>query len=287
MAVEKSKSGKASAGPRRRRQRKTRTLALSSRDDSDSSPSSSSSSNDDSESDEANTKSANRESPPPKRAPSASSSLSSSSSSSSANSTSSSESNGSDPDSPAARKRTSKNRTTAPSDIMHASAAASSSGKHRHVFRLTPEPELDEADSIPVKKRTSHREQAIKALEPAKLKLPSRWQHIVNAMKSSPSSKRDFEGDSTSNTQQSKAQQERRRQAFRSLWLKAIANEFEDELDSIRTREPSLGADGGTRLPLFIDALAYGSELFTAPSGKEQVHGRTDDIDELALTANL
>lgn len=52
-------------------------------------------------------------------------------------------------------------------------------------------------------------------------------------------------------------------------------------------REPSLGADGGTRLPLFIDALAYGSELFTAPSGKEQVHGRTDDIDELALTANL
>ncbi|KAJ1027635.1 hypothetical protein NDA18_003635 [Ustilago nuda] len=287
MAVEKSKSGKVSAGPRRRRQRKTRTLALSSRDDSDSSPSSSSSSNDDSESDEANTKSANRESPPPKRAPSASSSLSSSSSSSSADSTSSSESNGSDPDSPAARKRTSKNRTTAPSDIMHASAAASSSGKHRHVFRLTPEPELDEADSIPVKKRTSHREQAIKALEPAKLKLPSRWQHIVDAMKSSPSSKRDSEGDSTSNTQQSKAQQERRRQAFRSLWLKAIANEFEDELDSIRTREPSLGADGGTRLPLFIDALAYGSELFTAPSGKEQVHGCTDDIDELALTANL
>lgn len=51
--------------------------------------------------------------------------------------------------------------------------------------------------------------------------------------------------------------------------------------------EPTLGADGGTRLPLFIDALAYGSELFTTPSGKEQVHGRTDDIDELALTANL
>ncbi|SOV06369.1 uncharacterized protein UDID_12216 [Ustilago sp. UG-2017a] len=295
MAVAKSKSDKASAGPRRRRQRKTRTLALSSQGDSDSSPSSSSSSNDDSESDEANTKSVNRESPPPKRAPSASSSsssssaasLSSSSSSSSADSTSSSESNGSDPASPAARKRTSKNRTTAPSDIMHVSAAALSSGKHRHVFRLTPEPGLDEADSIPVKKRTSHREQAIKALEPAKLKLPSRWQHIVDAMKSSPSSKRDSEGDSTSNPQQSKAQQERRRQAFRSLWLKAVADEFEDELDSIRTREPTLGADGGTRLPLFIDALAYGSELFTTPSGKEQVHGRTDDIDELALTANL
>lgn len=59
-------------------------------------------------------------------------------------------------------------------------------------------------------------------------------------------------------------------------------------------REPTLGADGGTRLPLFIDALASGSELFSSPTSKTQMSPIRDGdeagqaaIDEVALASNL
>lgn len=123
----------------------------------------------------------------------------------------------------------------------------------------------------------------LKALEPEAPRLPPHLQRIVDVKTSSAAARKGANAKTLSNSHETQAQKERRQQAFRSLWLKAVADEFGDELDAIRTREPTLGADGGTRLPLFIDALAAGSELFSS-SQSDQTQQAT--LDEMTLVTS-
>ena len=85
----------------------------------------------------------------------------------------------------------------------------------------------------------------------------------------------------------------KQRAAFHSLWMKALTDEFADELDQIRqvcrvavrraltqtdTRlvEDTSSSAATSRLPLLIDSLSFGSEVF--PSGR----GAQDQVN-LAL----
>ncbi|CBQ71654.1 conserved hypothetical protein [Sporisorium reilianum SRZ2] len=297
MAAAKRKAGNASASSRRRRTRKTRTLAVSS-DDSSSSSSDSSSESSSDESDVEGTstqpakniakraRTSSTSSSSSSSSSSSDSSSSSSSSSSSADSSSSDESSSSDSDAHTSsrRRRSVKGRITSVSQAQD--IAASSSDNKRHVFRLTPEPDASQLDTRSTKKQIDPHNRTLEALEPAAPRLPSHLQRIVDAKTSSPSSRKTSNANSPSASQQTQAQREKRQQAFRSLWLKSVADEFGDELDAIRTREPTLGADGGTRLPLFIDALAAGSELFTSSSSDQNASSRPA-LDEIALASNL
>ncbi|PWN46501.1 hypothetical protein IE53DRAFT_365375, partial [Violaceomyces palustris] len=87
---------------------------------------------------------------------------------------------------------------------------------------------------------------------------------------------------------------EKRKEAFKSLWMRSVAEEFGDELDAIRTREPTLGAEGGTRLPLLIDALGSGCEIFSSTSSSKDGNGlgvggrdQASRVDEVALAMDL
>nr|CDI52325.1 hypothetical protein BN887_05316 [Melanopsichium pennsylvanicum 4] len=222
---------------------------------------------------------------------SSSASSSASSSSSSADTSSSSDSDESDSDSAPKRKRPAARSNTS-NKILEGQRKISSSSKHKNVFRLTPESDKDLVDDIPASNHSDYKRRALKALEPAPPRFPQDVQRIVDAKSLQPSARKSGKGTKPSTSQQTQAQREQRRQAFRSLWLKAVADEFGDELDAIRTREPTLGADGGTRLPLFIDALASGSELFSSPSNEQTgperaIDARQITLDEVALASNL
>lgn len=71
--------------------------------------------------------------------------------------------------------------------------------------------------------------------------------------------------------------------SFRTLWMQALTEEFGDELDNIRQTDPRLsnpatGASAATaRLPLLIDALSFGSEVFARPEGAD------DAVDEMQM----
>lgn len=264
MPAAKTKAGNSSVKPRRKRQRKTRTLAVSSDDDSDSS-SSSSSSSDDSESEEqaqkpVKSEAKRRTSVSSSSSLSSSSSSSSSSSASSASSSSSSSSNrssssesssesssssdseDSDSDPSINQKRSKRRRITADPESQ-GNAGSSSGGTRKHIFRLTPEPaDQDRLQQPSATQRASFQRRSLQALEPEMPRLPHHLQRIVDAKTSSPSARNathsnnnNHLSNSKSTPKQSEAQRERRQQAFRSLWLKAVADEFGDELDSIRT----------------------------------------------------
>jgi hypothetical protein len=70
--------------------------------------------------------------------------------------------------------------------------------------------------------------------QPSPPALPDHLQRIVDAKFASSATTRSGSR-SKSSPQHSQAQRERRQQAFRSLWLRSVANEFGDELDAIRT----------------------------------------------------
>lgn len=79
--------------------------------------------------------------------------------------------------------------------------------------------------------------------------------------------------------------------SFRALWMQALTDEFGNELDHMRQTDPRLGGEsaGGShataRLPLLIDALSFGSEVFSgAPSGAADNHDTVDEIS-MALPA--
>ncbi|CDW98888.1 hypothetical protein [Sporisorium scitamineum] len=175
---------------------------------------------------------------------------------------------------------------------LHLGAVATQKGAPRHEFRLTPEPDAATLERRLQKKQNAVPNRTLEALEPGAPQLSPHLQRIVDAKTSSPSSRKSSNTGSILASQQTQAQKEKRQQAFRSLWLKAVADEFGDELDAIRTREPTLGADGGTRLPLLIDALAAGSELFTRSSSEQHASSHTaaasrPALDEIALASNL
>ncbi|WFD25752.1 hypothetical protein MNAN1_000718 [Malassezia nana] len=71
--------------------------------------------------------------------------------------------------------------------------------------------------------------------------------------------------------------QDTQREAFRTLFMQALTDEFESELDALRQNDPFLADDTNTsaatgRMALLIDALSFGSEAMAdqhAQSGKE------------------
>ncbi|CEH13674.1 Ribosome-assembly protein 3 [Ceraceosorus bombacis] len=84
---------------------------------------------------------------------------------------------------------------------------------------------------------------------------------------------------------------EERRNAFRTFWLAAVTEEFGEELENMRKRDPSLSESlGGSRLPLLIDALASGSELFSTGQPQSTAHLEGDnalmDVDEVGMLLN-
>ncbi|PWN42817.1 hypothetical protein IE81DRAFT_116534 [Ceraceosorus guamensis] len=81
---------------------------------------------------------------------------------------------------------------------------------------------------------------------------------------------------------------EERRNAFRTFWLAAVTEEFGEELENMRKRDPSLSESlGGSRLPLLIDALASGSEIFSTGQPQSSAHLEGDnalmDVDEVGM----
>lgn len=81
---------------------------------------------------------------------------------------------------------------------------------------------------------------------------------------------------------------EKQQASFRSLWMQALTEEFGNELDQLRQNDPRLSSESaGTsnatgRLPLLIDALSFGSEVF---SGPQSGSGERDEqsVDEIKM----
>ncbi|WFD17852.1 hypothetical protein MCAP1_000061 [Malassezia caprae] len=75
---------------------------------------------------------------------------------------------------------------------------------------------------------------------------------------------------------------EKQRDTFRSLYMQALTEEFDDELDALRQHDPLLVDDTSTsaatgRMALLIDALSFGYEtLADSKQGKK-------DVDQVAL----
>ncbi|WFC98724.1 hypothetical protein MYAM1_001456 [Malassezia yamatoensis] len=74
---------------------------------------------------------------------------------------------------------------------------------------------------------------------------------------------------------------EKRKAAFRALWMQALTEEFGTELDDLRQNDAKLSA-GSTNasnatgpLPLLIDSLSFGSEVLAGVDGKA--------IDEVSI----
>lgn len=86
-----------------------------------------------------------------------------------------------------------------------------------------------------------------------------------------------------SSTDISRELQEKQRETFRSLFMQALTEEFDDELDTLRQQDPLLVDDTSTsaatgRMALLIDALSFGYE--TLAEGSTQ---RNNEVDQVAL----
>ncbi|WFD05361.1 hypothetical protein MVES1_000691 [Malassezia vespertilionis] len=81
--------------------------------------------------------------------------------------------------------------------------------------------------------------------------------------------------------------QQKQRNTFRTLWMQAVTEEFGDELDAMRQDDPRLSTETTTtssatsRLPLLIDALSFGSEVF--PGAQDTAGPGSQAVDEVAL----
>lgn len=75
----------------------------------------------------------------------------------------------------------------------------------------------------------------------------------------------------------SKELAEKQRKAFHALYMQALTDDFENDLDHIRQHDPRLMEDASTsratgRMTLLVDALSFGSEAFThAQASSHQV----------------
>jgi len=85
-----------------------------------------------------------------------------------------------------------------------------------------------------------------------------------------------------SSTEISQELHEKQRATFRSLYMQALTEEFDDELDALRQHDPLLVDDTSTsaatgRMALLIDALSFGYEtLIDSKQGEK-------DVDQVAL----
>ncbi|PWZ00818.1 hypothetical protein BCV70DRAFT_200085 [Testicularia cyperi] len=268
---------KSAAAPRnrRKRQRKTRTLAVSS-DDSSSSSSSSDSSSSASESGSEDEQAKNDKM-------NVDSSSDDSDSSSSASSETDSDSD-SESDKAVKRSRvSSKPKPAASSATVSSSNRTKQPKRSSTKFRVTPEPDSDSSasSSDDDEDLDSISQAPRRPLPPHLAALVRKKTHPQSNTAASSATKIDRQQQRDQRTKAKSQNTEARRDAFKSLWLRSMADEFGDELDSIRNKEPTLGADGGTLLPLFIDALTSGSELFNPTSGasaSSKAHNRTDEV---------
>ena len=75
----------------------------------------------------------------------------------------------------------------------------------------------------------------------------------------------------------SKELADKQRKAFHALYMQALTDDFENDLDHIRQHDPRLMEDASTsratgRMTLLVDALSFGSEAFThAQASSHQV----------------
>ncbi|KDN40702.1 hypothetical protein K437DRAFT_269921 [Tilletiaria anomala UBC 951] len=77
--------------------------------------------------------------------------------------------------------------------------------------------------------------------------------------------------------------QEEKKEMFRDIWMKAVAEEFGEELNNLRQREPALTEVAG-RLPLLIDSLRSGADVFRMGTKSKSSDGRNNaDIDEVQV----
>ena len=92
--------------------------------------------------------------------------------------------------------------------------------------------------------------------------------------------------------------EEKQHASFRTLWMQALTEEFGNELDQMRQvclflltqndarlSSESAGASNATaRIPLLIDALSFGSEVFSGPRRAEPgVDMEDDPVDEMSI----
>ena len=83
---------------------------------------------------------------------------------------------------------------------------------------------------------------------------------------------------------------EKQKESFHSLWMQSLTEEFGNELDELRQNDPRLSSgpanatNATARLPLLIDALSFGSEVYShAPTTKDETgHDMVDEI-QMAL----
>lgn len=79
-----------------------------------------------------------------------------------------------------------------------------------------------------------------------------------------------------------------RRETLERVWMKVMVEEFGNELDALRKKEPTLGTSTtDKRMPLLIDSLQAGAELFsdginTSPEEKRKAP-ELHTIDETAI----
>ncbi|UZJ52942.1 hypothetical protein CBS101457_002262 [Exobasidium rhododendri] len=75
-----------------------------------------------------------------------------------------------------------------------------------------------------------------------------------------------------------------REEYFQAVYMRIVIDEFGEELDALRKKEPNLTAESGSRMPLLIDALQAGSELFSRGSTSSKEHSISlGDSDEVGL----
>ena len=83
---------------------------------------------------------------------------------------------------------------------------------------------------------------------------------------------------------------EKQKESFRSLWMQALTDEFGNELDEQRQNDPRLSSgpanatNATARLPLLVDALSFGSEVYSqAPTAADEADHDTVDEIQMAL----
>lgn len=179
----------------------------------------------------------------------------------------------------------------------------------RELYTPPPEPALSFEDVIAPshnKRSPSHLSQALTGMQPVRAEPPRGvLGELAEERQNALARRKQFEAhmqrggmSSTGPTLSDPSQRQAREEAFTSVWMRTMVDEFGEELDALRKRDSTLaGGDGGpnssSRMPLLIDALQSGAELYSrgrrdAPSTASssmasQIPSAFYDVDEVAL----